>query len=407
MSFDEMYDEMLHGEFSAGEGDEATAATAAGQRRGRHAAASQPVSDYERPVGILQRYRTAGLVGAGGLACAAAGAFLGGLGGYFTVAPAAAHPVASSSSIKDLPVAQAADHAATSNAAASASHGASAVDAISFSKVSGSLAQSIAPFQSLTTDPLQVLSGTSALPPLPVTTGTTGPTSGGGGGGTPPGGGGTPPPGGGTSCTTTSDLGLGCLLSNLTGLLTNLGALGGSNPAGSLLNGLVPTLDSVVSDVSGLLGNLNSVLPLGTTAGTGTPTSVLAGATSPVTSAPATTGSKAGAAGATNALGSVLNAVGAAASGATGSGTSSLPSLPLSTGSGASAPSQPSTTPSGSTTAPTSSSTTPAAGSSGSGTTITIPLPIPVTIPTINIGGLSVGLNSNNSGGGLTLHLGL
>ena len=41
--------------------------------------------------------RTAGLVGAGGLACAAVGAFLGGLGGYFTVNPAAAHSVASTS----------------------------------------------------------------------------------------------------------------------------------------------------------------------------------------------------------------------------------------------------------------------------------------------------------------------
>ncbi len=43
------------------------------------------------------RFRTAAAVGAGGLACAALGAFAGGLGGHVTIAPAAAHSVATSS----------------------------------------------------------------------------------------------------------------------------------------------------------------------------------------------------------------------------------------------------------------------------------------------------------------------
>ena len=43
------------------------------------------------------RDRNAAMVGAGGLACAAAGALLGGIGGSFTIAPAATHSVASTS----------------------------------------------------------------------------------------------------------------------------------------------------------------------------------------------------------------------------------------------------------------------------------------------------------------------
>ena len=132
MSFDEIYDEMLHQEFRS---------------RGRHAAPEAPekaAAEGEGPRG-LARYRNAAVVGAGGLACAAVGAFLGGLGGYFTVNPAAAHSVASSSSssAQDQPLAAAVNQAYHSSTAKS---GTAALAAASFSDLSGSLTQSIAPF---------------------------------------------------------------------------------------------------------------------------------------------------------------------------------------------------------------------------------------------------------------------
>src|SRR5271168_1373345 len=115
-NLDEMYDEMLQGEFRS-RGKHAAPDTeqcAAEQTRphSRHAAAADgPIhnefevqappaaavetsAESEGPRG-LARYRNAAMVGAGGLACAAVGAFLGGLGGAFTISPAAAHPLAS------------------------------------------------------------------------------------------------------------------------------------------------------------------------------------------------------------------------------------------------------------------------------------------------------------------------
>ena len=85
MSFDEMYDEMLHDEFR-----------------------SSSTAEEPRRSG-LARYRTATLVSVGGLAAATAGAFLGGLGGYFTVAPASGSPLTSTST--QVPLSSAADTA--------------------------------------------------------------------------------------------------------------------------------------------------------------------------------------------------------------------------------------------------------------------------------------------------------
>ncbi len=133
MSFDEMYDEMLHDEFRS-----------RGAARGKHAAPETAGEGHEGPRG-LSRYRNAAMVGAGGLACAAVGAFLGGLGGYFTVNPAAAHSVASSSTT-DQPLAAAVNQAYR---AASQQSGSAAVAAASFSSLSGSLTKGIAPFQTL------------------------------------------------------------------------------------------------------------------------------------------------------------------------------------------------------------------------------------------------------------------
>jgi hypothetical protein len=389
MSFDEIYDEMLHDEFSARGKHQAMAVVAEPEpeplestSRGRHAAAEEPAA--ERPRGF-QRYRTAGLVGAGGLACAAAGAFLGGLGGYFTIAPAAAHALAAPTVTQDLPLAQAVGHGSNSSAG---THGTSAVLAARFSQAFGSLTQGIAPFASLTSQPL----GNLPVGSLPGLGGTGGSGSGGGGIGNGTVGGGSGSGGGGglTGCAAGSTgLDLNCILTGLTSTLTNLGSLTGGGSPTTLLDGL----DGVVSDVTGTLQNLTSLLPIASLPlpTSGIPTMVLAGgAGGPVTSAPATTGG-----GSSNpvvsALAPVLNTVGSV-TGALGSGTS-IPSLPLPL------PTTTGVTPAGTT--PTTSTTT-----SGS-TTLNVPLPVsvPVNTPTITIGGLSVGVSSSGSTSGLTLTL--
>jgi hypothetical protein len=391
MSFDEMYDEMLHDEFSSCGKHEAKAAAAEPElgestSRGRHAAVEEPAAG--RPRGF-QRYRTAGLVGAGGLACAAAGAFLGGLGGYFTISPAAAHPVAAPTVTQDLPLAQAVGHGSHSSGGA---NGTSAVMAAQFSKVVGSLTQGTAPFASLTSQPL----GNLPVGSLPGLDGTGGSGTGGGvGNGTVGGGSGNGGGGGLTGCAAGSTgLDLTCILSGLTSTLSNLGSLTGGGSPGTILNGLVPGLSGVVTDVTGTLQNLTSLLPIASLPlpTGGIPTAVLAGAGSgggPVTSAPATTGG-----GSTNpvvsALAPVLNTVGSV-TGALGSGTS-IPSLPLPTTTGV----VPGVTPAG-TTSPTSNGST----------TLNVPLPVsvPLNTPTITIGGLSVGVSSSGSTSGLTLTL--
>jgi hypothetical protein len=400
MSFDEMYDEMLHDEFSSRAKHQAKVAVVAAEpelventSRGRHAAAEEPAA---RPRGF-QRYRTAALVGAGGMACAAAGAFLGGLGGYFTISPAAAHSVASPTITQDLPLAQAVSSAVHSSSSSGAK-GTAAVTAADFSKVTGSLTQGIAPFASLTSEPLQNLPVTG-IPGLYNPTGGTGivgiPSGTAGGGGNTPGGGGT------TGCTSSSDLGLGCILQGLTGVLSNLTSLSGGG-TGNLLNGLVPSLGGVVSDVTGTLQNLTSLLPIASLPlpNGGIPTTVLTGITGAVTGAPA--GTRAPASNpVVSALAPVLNTVGALASGL-GSTAPSIPSLPLPSSSGTTLPSLPLGTTS--TTVPTASA--PSSGTSTGGTqTINVPLPLPIKTPTITIGGLSIGINSSGSNSGLTLTL--
>ena len=136
MGFDQTYDEMLHNEFGSSGAtlrrrcrarrrltrSAARACAEVGAERRLHgspscrARRSHDASVDGSPPGLprrrdprrrgragpmargrrgLSRYRNAAMVGAGGLTCAAIGAFLGGLGGYFTVNPAAAHPLAS------------------------------------------------------------------------------------------------------------------------------------------------------------------------------------------------------------------------------------------------------------------------------------------------------------------------
>ncbi len=440
MSFDEMYDEMLHGEFSS-HGKHAAKAAAetvpvpvVTEARGKHAVSEAADVDAaetgevtevaERPRGF-QRYRTAALVGAGGMACATAGAFLGGLGGYFAISPAAAHALAAPTITQDLPLAQAESNATHSSTAGSAK-GTSAVAAADFSKASGSLTQGIAPFATLTSEPLANLPVVS-LPTQPSTspvTGSDGTDNGGtgtgstGGTGDNGGSGGTTTGGTTTGCASgTSDLGLTCILDSLTSALSNLGSLGSLSGTGgptNLLTDLVPSLSGVVTDVAGTLQNLNSLLPIASLPATGGGTggtTVLAGATSPLTTgSPSTTGagSSAGTNPIVSALSPVLNTVAGVAGGATGS--PSLPSLPLgSSGGTSSIPSLPVQSSSGSTpAAPTVPTNTGSSSSGSSGTTNTInvpiPVPLPINTPTISIGGLSIGINTTN-GSGLTLTL--
>ena len=351
----------------------------------------------------LSRYRNAVMVGAGGLACAGIGAFFGGLGGTFTVNPAAAHSVASSSA-QDRPLAAAVNEAYRSSAHQS---GSAAVAAASFSALSGSLTQGIGPFQTLSYHP-PVNLPLFALPLGPA--GTTGGGSGVNGISSPGRGSGSGSgTGTGSSCAAgQSDLGLSCILDSLTSILGNLGNLQGY-PMGAL-NGLMPTLSGVVADVTGTLSNLSSLLsssglPLPTTGlpTTGLPTT---GAVPVTGSIPAPTGGRSGVQGqGAGGLNLVLNGIAAAVGGSTGSTTPPLPSLPLPSV-GGSAPglsSLPLTAPGGSLPAP------PTVGTpSGGQTTVNVPLPtlpVPVNPPTISIGGISVGVSTGGSNSGLTLTL--
>ena len=191
MSFEETYDEMLHAEFgSGGRGTQAAEQDAGPASHGEDdaspahlAAADAPVHAADAPIHEafqtaappaavegapaegegprgLARYRNAAMVGAGGLACAALGAFLGGLGGSFTVNPAAAHPLASSTT-PDQTLAAAADQAHGGEAAAP---GWGALGSASLTSLSGSLTQGIAPLQWLVSS-----SGSGAGGPSTVT----------------------------------------------------------------------------------------------------------------------------------------------------------------------------------------------------------------------------------------------
>ena len=239
-SLDEMYDEMLRGEFTsrgrhaAPDAEPAPAEVAWPHgprgRHGRHvAAADSPIHDEfdvqplraaagEAPVGNdgprgLARYRNAVMVGAGGLACAGVGAFLGGLGGYFTVNPAAARSLVSSTA-PDQQLAAAANQAQQE---AGSAGGTQAVVTAALTSLSGSLTQNAAPLQWLTAQP-------GSLPVTAVGSGAGLPGAG------PAGTGGTSGPGTGSGtgsgCTaTTTDLGLGCVLGSLTTALGNVGSL--------------------------------------------------------------------------------------------------------------------------------------------------------------------------------------
>jgi hypothetical protein len=369
-------------------------------------AAEEVPPDAEGPRG-LSRYRNAAMVGAGGLTCAAIGAFLGGLGGYFTVNPAVAHPLASSPG-SNQPLATAVDQAYRV-----ASHGDSADGAlVSFSSPSGSLAQSTDPLQWLTTSG----SNNLAVSDAPATVLNL-PGLGSGSGGL------------GLGCATPSDLGVGCLLGSVTTVLGTIGS--GSNDPTAVVDDLLPSLSGVVSDVTGTLSDLGTLLPIGSLPTAGLPTAVLEelglgtgsglGSLGSLGSSLGSLGSiGAGGAGSVPgstagsldpALNGILAAAGATKSSAAGSvssaggpssGRSGLP-VAAPSGSVSSAPSGRSTT----TTSSSTTTTTSPSGRGSSGTTVTVPLPglpLPST-PPVSVGGVSVGVNSGSSGSGLSLSL--
>ena len=414
MSLDERYEEMLRAEFSPRGKHAATDAGPVLQEEtrphGRHVAAvdaaihdefnpmvppavEEAPAEGEGPRGFA-RYRNAAMVGAGGLACAAVGALLGGLGGYFTVNPAAAHALASASS-PDQSLAAAVNQA---HDAAFTVPGSAARGTASLTALSGPLTQGIAPLEWLT-------DGAGALPGTSVQ-GTLADLPGVGSSGTGSGTGSGVGDGSGSDCTATqSDFGLGCILDSLTAALGNLGTL--SNDPTGLLDGLVPTLTGVLTDVTGTLADLSSLMPISSLPlpSGGIPTSGLPGLGSLSAGLPGPGGAGSSLSGG-GGLTSLLNGVTAAAAGATGGSTSSsLPSLPLSSsGGGSGLPSLPVTTSGGSTSTVT-TTTDPATG--GTTTTVTVPLPalpLPST-PPVSVGGVSVGISSSGSGSGATLTL--
>ena len=453
MGFDELYDQILHQEFGSagGTGVEADlpapitldatapepplaavrheAATAAPihnefRPHARHAAPDRAAPESEGPAG-LSRYRNAAMVGAGGLACAAVGAFLGGFGGDLTINPAAAHPVAAASAA-DQPLASAVGQAAHGTAARN-----DAVVAASLSSLSGGLTQGVAPFEWLTSgSPADLLSPTTAglLADLPVNgvgVGGTGAGSGAGSGsGT--GGSGTDP-----LCSIETDLGLGCILDPDPG--TGMGGGGTLGGLGTLASDSTGALDAIVPSLTGLvavtetLSDLGSLLPITSLPlpASALPTVLSAllpsgsvllpggsillpdGSVLPATATGSTTGT--GAAGpATGVLGPVVDGVAAALSGVTsGTGTPALP-LPSTGGStSGGVPALPVTVPSGPTPFSTTTTTT-APTTAGATTPITVPLPalpVPATTPPVTVGGVTVGVSSSGGSGGLTLSL--
>ena len=345
----------------------------------------------------LTRYRNAAMVGAGGLACAAVGAFLGGLGGYFTVNPAAAHPLASSSAAE-----QAAAVATNQvNDALSTESGSSAATAASFSSLSGPLTQG--------SGPLQWLTAGSGSQPLAAVTGPGRDAPGGTAGDGESDGSGTGS-GVGAGCTaTTADLGLGCVLGSLTTTLGSVGSLP-TDPTGAV-DTVDPTLAGVMTTMTGTLANLSSLLPI---ASLPLPPGGLSAAGIPGLAALLATGAPGpgdiatllGGTAGTTAPSLSPHPVGSGGSGSGAAGVTiagiTVPGLP-----GASSGGTTATPPTTSvTTRPTSGTTTTTSTTTTTPVTIPLPsLPLPVSVPPVSVGGVSVGSSSGGSGPGLTLSL--
>jgi trimeric autotransporter adhesin len=351
MTFDEMYDEMVHHEMARNETahpetahpetvhqetvhDEFRSTPRAGtSRRGAHAA-SPP-----------SRARTITLVATGGVACAVVGALLGGLGGEFGVTPATAHAIGSS---RFVPLAQSAGVAFIERAPTASVHSAHSTGGqVSHDGVA-------ATFASLG----GVLGGIASGAGTPVDT-----SVGGIGGGI-----GTGSGGGATS--------------------------GVPSPTGAAptdpVTGLVETLDNVVAGLTSTLDGLGGLLPLPSIPGPVT-VPVLAAA-APIPGVPAAAVSALGAAPATSATPAKSAAPAKTAAPVTVAAPVKA-SVPAASGS-ASAPSG--SVPASSSSASTLTSPVSTVTSTVSGVVSTLPtttalpgvpsVPVPVTVPTTIVG---------------------
>jgi hypothetical protein len=331
------------------------------------AAESADTAEPSRSTGF-GRYRNAALVGAGGLACAAVGALLGGLGGYFTVAPAAAHLIGATA--QDTPLADAVNGAASHWGVGG--HGSSAGGRATLADVEGSLTKGISTFSLFSPDSsVSTASGASGVDSDSVGSLGAGTAAGGGSGGL---------GGAGTDCLS-GGADLTSLIDSVTCTLGSIGSLPGGGASGVL-----PSLSALVGEVTGTLSSLG--VPGSLPTSTGLPLPGTSGGTGslPLPSSGSLTG--------------ILNTVTAAANGVTKSAGTSLP-LPTS-GSSPTLPSLPVTTP----TLP-SASGAPTVTSSGGSTTVSVPTPsVPVPVSTtITVGGVSVGVNTGGSSPGATLNL--
>ncbi len=77
----------------------------------------------------------------------------------------------------------------------------------------------------------------------------------------------------GLGCTTESDMGVGCILGSVTSVLGGLGRC--LERSDSVVDELLPSLNGVVSDVTGTLSDLGALLPIGSLPTAGLPTAVL------------------------------------------------------------------------------------------------------------------------------------
>jgi hypothetical protein len=376
VSFDEMYDEMLHDEFRS-----------SAWSRGAHAT--------PRPVTRLTRYRSAALVGAGGLACATAGAFLGGLGGYFNLSPAGTHSVTSQTEAVALAAAANAVYhgnaalpvtpAGTNDSRTYSGTGSTGAPAATFAAASGPL---------LNGSPLQ------QAPAVSGTSNASAPS----GGGSPSGGlpaSTPPPPPPGSPGKSGPTINIDHLLSQLTDALGKLTSVPAVPPGGG--TGMITPLSTVVSGMAGTLANLDSLMPLPTPTNPGVALPVvsasapLAGRSTnsagPSSAAPADKSSTPTPS--STALSAVVASV-APPTGSTGAVPPVIPSLPLPVpgGPGPSIPSLPVVSPVGTLPAPP-VVTLPSVTSSG-GTTC-------VSAPTVQVGPVSIGVTKAGAPTGATV----
>jgi hypothetical protein len=244
MSVDEMYDELVHAEFLAG-------AVNTPPRRGAHAAIKATMSS--------SRLRSIALVTSGGLAFAAIGAFLGGLGGEFAVTPAGAHALTTTQKNMALSAAPAAAFSAAA-AQSAALHGLGPATATAGNDrgAGGSASAPFTPSSTGTSTTAAPVSSTSSTSTGGSSTGGSG-TSGSGTGGSSSGGSGgtttgsTPPAPTSPVTQIVGQAGLSGVTTDLTQTLS--GVVGSVSAPGTGLSTVTNPLTGVVNGVtSGLLG---------------------------------------------------------------------------------------------------------------------------------------------------------